>query len=173
MGYINEVETEQLVYTRGKSRGGFSGDGFVCENANECVEQTHECHEYAYCTDTGGGYECACIEGYAGDGYDCSEDDVCEDNNCGEDGQCVATGETYACACNAGHEDVGGGMGPCRDINECVTGQHTCGAGGTCENTKGSFACGCDAGFIQEGDKCFDIDECNTGTKSTCHHNAI
>ena len=38
---------------------------------NECTERTHDCHEYASCTDTDGSFTCTCNTGFSGDGKNC------------------------------------------------------------------------------------------------------
>lgn len=51
---------------------GFVGDGFYCENENECVTRNfivdQECDSIARCEDTFGGYRCSCPAGYMGSG---------------------------------------------------------------------------------------------------------
>ena len=40
---------------------------------NECAsDMLNECHEYAMCVNTTGSYDCTCIDGYEGDGFDCT-----------------------------------------------------------------------------------------------------
>jgi len=38
---------------------------------NECEEGGSNCHKYADCQNTMGGFECSCQPGYYGDGYTC------------------------------------------------------------------------------------------------------
>ena len=38
---------------------------------NECLEDSHNCSEYADCKNTYGGFNCKCYEGYDGDGVLC------------------------------------------------------------------------------------------------------
>ena len=35
------------------------------------------CHVHAFCTNTIGGYNCTCNEGYEGDGFNCTDIDEC------------------------------------------------------------------------------------------------
>ena len=35
------------------------------------------CHVHAFCTNTIGGYNCTCSEGYEGDGFNCTDIDEC------------------------------------------------------------------------------------------------
>ena len=46
----------------------------VCENINECLEQSEPCSLYADCVDLIGSakYECTCKDGYEGDGQTCN-----------------------------------------------------------------------------------------------------
>ena len=39
---------------------------------NECTSLTHNCSTSATCTNTAGGFTCACIAGYVGDGFNCT-----------------------------------------------------------------------------------------------------
>ena len=39
---------------------------------NECVEGTSNCHNNATCTNNYGSYECACNDGFEGDGFNCT-----------------------------------------------------------------------------------------------------
>ena len=51
---------------------GFKGiNGQCCENINECIEKTDNCHSEASCTDTNVGYNCTCNSGFTGDGFKC------------------------------------------------------------------------------------------------------
>lgn len=38
---------------------------------DECTINSHSCHAEAWCQNTNGSYECACKQGFYGDGYDC------------------------------------------------------------------------------------------------------
>ena len=64
----------------------------ACHDIDECLTETHECHQNANCynlRDTRK-YTCACKLGYSGDGFQCSKADLCVENNimCGPNGHC-------------------------------------------------------------------------------------
>lgn len=40
----------------------------VFTDIDECMEETHNCHPDAHCTNTIGGFECECFDGFIGDG---------------------------------------------------------------------------------------------------------
>lgn len=52
------------------------GDGCsascVIQDVDECADGTHNCADSATCTNTDGSYECACDEGFEGDGTSCT-----------------------------------------------------------------------------------------------------
>ena len=54
---------------------GYLGDGFICEDINECNETSpmHNCDINANCNNTDGSFTCTCHHGYSGDGVSCSE----------------------------------------------------------------------------------------------------
>ena len=39
---------------------------------DECELRIHTCDSNANCTDTHGSYNCACIDGFEGDGFNCA-----------------------------------------------------------------------------------------------------
>ena len=44
---------------------------------------SHKCHTHAICTDKGdsiSGYDCTCTDGYAGDGFECHDENECDTN---------------------------------------------------------------------------------------------
>ena len=45
----------------------------IYTDINECQENLHSCDINALCTNTEGGYNCTCNEGYSGEGFICSE----------------------------------------------------------------------------------------------------
>ena len=45
---------------------GYSGDGLVCNDLDECNADTNNCHEDADCVNHPVGYDCTCKIGYEG-----------------------------------------------------------------------------------------------------------
>ena len=41
-------------------------------DVNECDEETADCHSNATCSNTVGSYDCTCVLGYSGDGFNCT-----------------------------------------------------------------------------------------------------
>ena len=134
---------------------GWRGDGFKCNNIDECEEKTHNCHGFATCSDTLGSFECKCFGGYRGDGVKkCVEIDECAEgiDECHEFATCTNTPlGSYTCDCIDGYE--GDGFN-CVDINECETNAHTCHEFGFCTNTQGSYDCTCIDGYMGDGFLC-------------------
>ena len=80
------ISEDQLTCT---CKGGLYGNGFVCVGKflhgsnstllmsssfidyDECLSENHNCSSNAKCTNTFGGFECACFEDYFGDGMAC------------------------------------------------------------------------------------------------------
>ena len=52
-------------------KDGFAGDGFFCEDFDECATDSHQCHEDAMCANRLGSYECICNDGFTGNGTHC------------------------------------------------------------------------------------------------------
>ena len=42
-----------------------------CEDVDECVDGSHNCHAEAMCSNTEGSFTCTCNTGYEGDGKEC------------------------------------------------------------------------------------------------------
>lgn len=169
---------------------GYTGDGFDCEDINECDPNGDgdtadmSCPANSDCTNTPGSYDCSCADGFKFDTHSQSCVDIkeCKDsslNNCdaakencvdGNQGYTTEFPNGYKCECKTGFS----GTSPdCEDINECDPNnpQHDCVALAACQNTPGSFTCQCPSGYTgngkntvikREGDGCSDINECET-----------
>eukprot|EP00062_Callorhinchus_milii_P012065 gi/632958694/ref/XP_007895185.1/ PREDICTED: pro-epidermal growth factor [Callorhinchus milii] len=89
---------------------GFTGDGKVCDDVNECVLSFALCSEHlADCINTEGSYVCKCYPGYSGDGIVCYDIDECKAqlHHCDEDVMCENTDGNYTCKCNKGFSRMG------------------------------------------------------------------
>lgn len=107
---------------------------------------TTPCNVDATCTNTDGGYECACNQGWEGDGFGCTEIDECATgtHSCDANASCSNTVGDYTCTCNGGWEGDGKN---CTDVNECGFKNSPCKGNQTCTNTDGSYTCGCAEGY--------------------------
>ena len=86
------------------------------------------CHLNATCTNTDGSYDCHCLSGFIGTGFNCSSNislhthafltalslgadvDECGDssmNNCSENANCTDTIGSYDCTCSEGYSGDG------------------------------------------------------------------
>eukprot|EP00058_Branchiostoma_floridae_P006421 XP_002591909.1 hypothetical protein BRAFLDRAFT_99375 [Branchiostoma floridae] len=130
---------------------GFTGNGFICRDVNECAQTPTPCHLQATCTNTPGSYTCRCNNPYQGSGVRCTND---PNSNCVTNGN----GET-TCTCRAGYSGDGY---TCSDINECAGSQQPCAANADCTNTVGSYTCMCRAPYRGDGKtECVDASNAN------------
>ncbi|MFT7622233.1 MAG: hypothetical protein ACI9WU_001401 [Myxococcota bacterium] len=166
---------------------GYEGDGQAsgsgCSDIDECSDiGLYPCHAEASCTNTDGGAECACLEGFTGNGVVCVDFDECAGiggNNCHSKATCNNTPGSFICECDPGWEGDGiqaTGASGCLDLDECATpadaGGVDCGQGAECSNLPGSFECACVEGWVKEGLFCTDVDECLDGLDD-CDENAL
>uniref|UniRef100_A0AAY4CPH5 Nidogen 1a n=1 Tax=Denticeps clupeoides TaxID=299321 RepID=A0AAY4CPH5_9TELE len=139
---------------------GFTGDGRVCYDIDECRETPDTCGHHAICNNQPGTFRCECVHGYqfASDGQTCVEGDRPLDHcqagthDCDrpERAHCSYTGGSgYVCSCLPGF--AGDGR-RCQDIDECQPGR--CHRDADCINTVGSFTCRCRGGFYGDGFYC-------------------
>jgi hypothetical protein len=148
-------------YTCGTCPEGYSGDGRICSDIDEC--QASPCDPRTQCSNTPGSYLCgACPAGFAGNGHTgCVDIDECTEGSdeCSSLVTCGNTNGAYDCSpCPAGYQGDGR---VCSDQDECADGTHQCDALVVCTNTVGSYVCGpCPAGFAGDGRTCTDVDEC-------------
>jgi len=142
---------------------GYSGNGMVCADVDECALETDECDANAACANTQGGYLCVCNDGYGGDGRTCGDVDECSAGThaCSANADCSNLVGDYACACRGGYS--GDGFG-CADDDECMLGSDNCSPNANCTNTPGLFTCACKNGYDGDGLTCNDIDECRNGS---------
>ncbi|KAK9966993.1 hypothetical protein ABG768_004067 [Culter alburnus] len=139
---------------------GFTGDGRVCYDVDECSESPQICGSYSVCINQPGSFRCECLDGFqfASDGRTCVETerpvDHCQrgthDCDAPERARCRYTGaSSYVCACLPGFSGDGRA---CQDVDECQTAR--CHSDAICYNTQGSFTCQCRPGFHGDGFSC-------------------
>lgn len=135
---------------------GYEGDGFICNDINECNLNSTKCPLNSKCINYDGGYECTCLDGFKLN----STTQLCEDinechfnetNECQLNSICKNTIGSYRCLCKNGFK--GNGI-YCEDVNECLLELDNCWPNSKCLNTKGSFICVCNMGFKLENKKC-------------------
>jgi hypothetical protein len=127
---------------------GYAESAGACVDVDECAANTGECGTHGACTNTDGGYICACHPGYAADATgQCVDVDECgrTPGPCHPDATC--TNQTpeqnprgFTCACKSGF--TGDGLS-CRDIDECADNRGGCATNATCFNRRGGMSCAC------------------------------
>ncbi|XP_052261338.1 mucin-like protein [Dreissena polymorpha] len=130
----------------------FNGTG--CLNINECSNNsTNNCDvKYGVCTDTDGGYTCACAAGYTGNGYTCVDLNECDTTNGGCAQGCTNTIGGHSCYCGQGYVLNADGRA-CNDVNECASSStNGCYNNTYCTNTAGKFTCTCPMDFELKAD---------------------
>ncbi|MBR59410.1 MAG: hypothetical protein CMH54_15525 [Myxococcales bacterium] len=136
-------------------------DDLGCVDIDECSDESHNCSPDGTCTNTPGGFECACNEGYSGDGVDCTSLDACspDSDDCGVHASCVVLGEGgLGCLCDPGYSGDGQ---DCTDIDECSLDLHNCDPNAFCTNMPGDFLCTCSATFHGDGQTCTPSSNCS------------
>ncbi|XP_028400188.1 fibulin-2-like [Dendronephthya gigantea] len=132
---------------------GFTGNGTVCYDINECENKTHEAcpGEGFQCENIHGGFKCFCKRNYVNVNNTCvAVDDCIQREICHKDAKCIVTGGNFSCMCKSGYS--GDGTYNCTDINECE-GSHGCHSNSFCENTPGSYECFCKL-KVARGESC-------------------
>ena len=123
-----------------KTHAGICKTGFTCMNThgsyncldtNECVNGGHACEKViSNCINLEGSYRCECAAGYQGISFE------------------LTLEQTRVSLKNYSKERyIKQG---CKDIDECLIGEHNCKASSTCVNSVGSFTCTCNDGFDEE-----------------------
>ena len=125
----------------------------LCVDVDECTEELHNCSKYenlpnSICTNTVGGFQCSCLDGWQGDGYYCSDLNECLNSSvCGANQICRNMAGNFTCLCDTGWTPSTLGDNQCEDLDECALGLNDCDTFATCINTNGSFSCECNQGF--------------------------
>ncbi|XP_068241399.1 uncharacterized protein [Palaemon carinicauda] len=91
--------TDTRISYRCKCKPGFVGDGYTCQDVDECEEDI--CGPNANCINTMGSYRCRCIEGYyRNDNNTCEDIDECaKEVGCHKYAACENTPGSYKCTC--------------------------------------------------------------------------
>ncbi|KAM6181638.1 nidogen-2 [Erethizon dorsatum] len=88
----------------------FADDQHMCvlttPPPNPCEDGSHNCAPagQAQCINHGDGtFSCACLPGYTGSGYQCSDVDECAENRCHPAATCYNTPGSFSCLCQPGY----------------------------------------------------------------------
>ena len=159
-----------------------------CVDLNECIatnsngEPLDNCDsEHGICTNTLGGFTCACEEGFTGDGKTCTEVPpsvspprvVHPCDSCKDKVSQVCGDVEQLCICAPGFLSPSGVGGECQSIDECSDdAQNDCDANAHCIELDGGFDCLCMPGFVGNGRTCSDENECADESLFQCDPNA-
>uniref|UniRef100_UPI00358F765B transmembrane cell adhesion receptor mua-3-like isoform X8 n=1 Tax=Myxine glutinosa TaxID=7769 RepID=UPI00358F765B len=144
------------------------GSNKQCLNVNECLGE-NQCDANALCLDENGSYSCTCVDGFTGNGQNCTDINECDSNNGGCNQHCQNTEGSFSCSCQPGYQ-LPLNTTQCVDVNECLI-PNLCHSDAVCVNTDGSYSCRCGPGYLEDGRNCLDIDECarnNGGCSQLC-----
>ncbi|XP_041071625.1 uncharacterized protein LOC121293089 isoform X4 [Carcharodon carcharias] len=151
---------------------GYTWNGSVCTDVNECQSGSHDCHSSASCFNSPGSFQCVCKAGYTGDGRNCTDVNECQSgsHDCHSSASCFNSPGSFQCVCKAGY--TGDGRN-CTDVDECL--QNNGGCSQRCVNIVGSYQCRCHPGYtLRPGSRttCKDVNECVNPVMNQCDPNA-
>ncbi len=150
-------------YTCDCTGTGYTGNN-CDQDVDECIEGTHNCHTDATCTNTLGGYECACNDNFSGDGITCSH--ICPTDACSDNAACDTTQTSHihvADYCDGQYTFSTSTAENC--FNSCSktyvqVGLGYCGCFDTCTETEGDdryqvhklvdYKCVCNTGYFAD-----------------------
>uniref|UniRef100_A0A8C9X5K4 Fibulin 2 n=1 Tax=Sander lucioperca TaxID=283035 RepID=A0A8C9X5K4_SANLU len=151
---------------------GYQISNDICEDINECVQQSHNCGFGFECVNTEGSFRCnpkpRCPVGFIHDVQgNCIDIDECGPSSqpCSLGFNCINTVGSYICRrkilCSRGYHASPDGS-RCIDVDECQGSLHQCGEGQLCHNLPGSYRCDCQTGYQYDSFRrmCVDVNEC-------------
>ncbi|XP_054465336.1 fibulin-2-like [Anoplopoma fimbria] len=151
---------------------GYQINNDICEDINECVQQSHNCGLGFECVNTEGSFRCnpklRCPVGFNRDVQgNCIDIDECgaAAQPCSLGFNCINTVGSYICQrkiiCSRGYHASPDGS-RCVDVDECQSSLHQCGEGQLCHNLPGSYRCECQTGYQYDSFRriCVDVNEC-------------
>uniref|UniRef100_A0A8C7DTQ9 Thrombospondin 4 n=1 Tax=Oncorhynchus kisutch TaxID=8019 RepID=A0A8C7DTQ9_ONCKI len=163
------IETEEGVEC-GPCPDGYTGDGFSCDDVDEC--QFNPCFAGVKCVNTAPGFRCdACPLGYTGLAVEgvgvvyaqtnkqvCDDIDECKGPNnggCTADSLCHNSAGSYVCGgCKTGY--IGGQVKGCKPERSCGNSRtNPCDVNAQCiQERDGSITCQCGIGWAGNGYLC-------------------
>lgn len=151
---------------------GDPGNGSICQDINECDNNTLNCSEG--CLNLPGSAVCTCPKGFflENDNKSCSDIDECWEQNGGCEGSCENTVGSYHCLCPLGYQ-LNYDNHTCLDVDECWPDKFNCSH--ECVNMEGSARCSCYHGYNlqDDGKSCQDVDECTEYGVQLCEDRCI
>lgn len=140
-----------------------------CLDFDECAGDTNTCHPNASCTNQDDGFDCACADGFTGDGSACSNVNECAGSfSCAANARCVDTRGSYNCACDPRFE--GDAATSC--VDKCEALKASCmGSGQRCQiGLEGVAVCeACTDGSSSDGLSCVGDGACTgCGDNTRC-----
>ncbi|XP_008536498.1 uromodulin isoform X1 [Equus przewalskii] len=135
--HSNATCLEDGAATTCSCQDGFTGDGLVCVDLNECATPgAHNCSANSSCVNTLGSYTCVCLNGFRQTpGLGCIDVDECAEpglSGCHALATCVNSKGSYSCVCPAGY------LG---DGRHCECSPGSCGQGLDCVREGAAHVC--------------------------------